>query len=425
MRAFGRALSALVTVALGPGPLAGQDSTAALRVFLDCQNVFCDFDFLRTEIAWVQWMRDRTDADVHVLVTSQQTGSGGREYTFRFIGLRAGAAREDQLLTTTPATATDDERRRAVARTLALGLAPHGARSELAPRLSVRFDPPPGGTGRAPAKDPWKNWVFSVGLNAWFSGQSLSSFENLHGSFSVRRITDDLLLRAGVSHSRDKSRFEFEDGDEFESITRSTNGNLTYARSLTDHWTIGLYTRARAADPENLDLVLTGVPGVEFSVWPYRESTRRLLTFIYEIGASRFAYIDTTIYGKIKETRAHHALTAGLRAQQPWGEASVSFTGSSFLDDWSQNRLRVNAGLEIRITRGLRANIFGGYARVRDQLYLPKEDATDEEVLLRLRRLRTSYEYYTSFGLSYTFGSIFNSIVNPRYRNAGGGQDDF
>src|SRR5512139_1491221 len=63
-----------------------QRTSEALRVFLDCQT-YCDFDFFRTEIAFVNFVRDRKDADVHILITSQRTGSGGSEYTLKFIGL--------------------------------------------------------------------------------------------------------------------------------------------------------------------------------------------------------------------------------------------------------------------------------------------------------------------------------------------------
>ena len=55
-------------------------------MFLDCQWQ-CDQEFLKKEITFVDWMRDRADADVHVLVTSQGTGGGGSEYTLKFIGL--------------------------------------------------------------------------------------------------------------------------------------------------------------------------------------------------------------------------------------------------------------------------------------------------------------------------------------------------
>jgi hypothetical protein len=41
-------------------------------------------------------------------------------------------------------------------------------------------------------------------------------------------------------------------------------------------------------------------------------------------------------------------------------------------------------------------------------------------VLLRLRQIQSGYSYYVGFGFSYSFGSIFNSIVNPRYGGGGG-----
>ncbi len=42
---------------------------------------------MRTEVTFINYVRDRTDADVHVLVTTQETGGGGIEYTAKFIGL--------------------------------------------------------------------------------------------------------------------------------------------------------------------------------------------------------------------------------------------------------------------------------------------------------------------------------------------------
>jgi len=52
---------------------------------------------------------------------------------------------------------------------------------------------------------------------------------------------------------------------------------------------------------------------------------------------------------------------------------------------------------------------------IRDQLSIPRRGITSEEVLLRLRRLRSGYEYDFQLGLTYTFGSIFNTIVNQRF----------
>ena len=59
--------------------------------------------------------------------------------------------------------------------------------------------------------------------------------------------------------------------------------------------------------------------------------------------------------------------------------------------------------------------VFAKYARASDQLSLAKSAASDAEILLRLRQLATSYTYGGSFSLSYTFGSLFNNVVNPRF----------
>jgi len=48
---------------------AQEPATDRLRVFVDC-NFYCDMDFLRTEIGWVDYMRDRADAQVHILGTA-------------------------------------------------------------------------------------------------------------------------------------------------------------------------------------------------------------------------------------------------------------------------------------------------------------------------------------------------------------------
>jgi len=52
---------------------------------------------------------------------------------------------------------------------------------------------------------------------------------------------------------------------------------------------------------------------------------------------------------------------------------------------------------------------------IHDQLSLPAGGATQEEILLHRQELETAYSYWGSMGISYTFGSIYNNIVNPRF----------
>ena len=85
----------ILVLALLPVPAESQAApppSGALSVFLDCR-VGCDGDFIRTEIVYVNWVRERTVADVHLLITSQTAGAGGEAFTFAFLGQRALAGR--------------------------------------------------------------------------------------------------------------------------------------------------------------------------------------------------------------------------------------------------------------------------------------------------------------------------------------------
>ena len=69
-------LAGLLGSAQAPSPQTAAP-TARLQVFLDCRDCFADY--LREETPWVDFVRDRSEADVHVIITNTGTGSGGRE----------------------------------------------------------------------------------------------------------------------------------------------------------------------------------------------------------------------------------------------------------------------------------------------------------------------------------------------------------
>lgn len=91
-------------------PLPAQQPTPDARpnVFLDCEGDHCDADYFRTEIPWVNWVRQRQDADVHLIVTSEETGGGGLVYRIDLLGT-ADPGYEDRLVHTAQSTATDRE----------------------------------------------------------------------------------------------------------------------------------------------------------------------------------------------------------------------------------------------------------------------------------------------------------------------------
>lgn len=84
------------------------------------------------------------------------------------------------------------------------------------------------------------------------------------------------------------------------------------------------------------------------------------------------------------------------------------------MHDMSKNRLEFESSIDFRVYRGLSVYLGFEYSLINDQLSLSKEDLTEEEIILRQRALATNYSMSATIGVSYTFGSIYNNIVNPR-----------
>ena len=64
---------------------------------------------------------------------------------------------------------------------------------------------------------------------------------------------------------------------------------------------------------------------------------------------------------------------------------------------------------------GLTINLGGGYSFIHDQISLRKGDVSEEDILLQRRELSNTFTRYTSCTIVYTFGSLYNNVVNPRF----------
>ena len=111
-------------------------------------------------------------------------------------------------------------------------------------------------------------------------------------------------------------------------------------------------------------------------------------------------------------------LSTRLRYDQRWGRIDIRLSGSHYFHDSSINRVEINPSFNVRVMRGLSVSVSGRYRIINDQLslQLPGDvDPDDPESIIRGVQRPTSYDYYFSFGLSYTFGSIYNNVVNSRF----------
>jgi hypothetical protein len=407
---------------------AAQDS--ALRVFFDCPPFVrgCDFDFLRTEITFVNHVRNREDAQVHILVTTQPTGGGGREYTLSLIGLKRFAGTADTLRYVSGATDTRDDDRQGLVRTIKLGLMRYVATTPLARDIAISYT---AATPAAPAqvRDPWNSWVFRTRFNANVNGQASSRFAFLTGSFSANRTTDAWKLNLGLNYGYNESDFDVPvfDSTGVQVGTRTvTNIQRNYGlqgllvRSTGPHWSAGGRASLSHSTFTNQKRALRLAPALEYDVFPYAVSTRKLLTLQYALGVSQFAYGDSTIFDQTEEVLFDQSLTISVNLAQPWGSISASIEAAHYLRDFHKNHVTLFSSVDIRLVRGLSLNLFGNVSLLRDQLYLSKRNLSAEDVLLQRRQLQTNYRYFAFVGLSYQFGSAINNIVNPRFGGSNG-----
>ena len=391
------------------------DIPGAPNVYLDCNR--CDNTHIRSELTFVNYVRDQERADIHVFVTDQSTGDGGREYEMSFIGRQEFSGQEHTIIYTADRDDTWDEERDGVNEKLRLGLTPYMLQTSLADRFSVSYEAPEGGEShRQNISDPWDYWVFEI-----YAGRLQTGLESNQRSFNSRwgfyadRVTEDWKFRMRPYFNYNYVSIDQGDDEEPVVSQRHRHGFDSHAiRSITDHWSAGMFGDYITRNDRNLNHRYRMMPGVEYSIFPYEVSTRRSITFRYQVGLALSDYYEMTIFEQTEETLVSHELRAEARVRQTWGNLYGGLVGSHYFHDLDQRRAVFWGGVNVRIMEGLSLNLQADFEMIQDQLSLPAGDASLEEILLEQRELATDFSLSGSIALSYTFGSQFANIVNTR-----------
>ncbi|MBU4254086.1 MAG: hypothetical protein KJ727_05765 [Acidobacteria bacterium] len=413
--------SAIVLAALfmSHGTAAGADLTGttmdmlkenAPKVFLDCWR--CDMDYIRTNMTFINYVRDRQIADIHILVTIQQTGPGGHEYTLDFIGRGNFADIHHNLTYVSNRTDSWDDTRKGMVEVLKNGLLPFMLRTPLADLFKVEYVEKPMPSA---VKDKWNYWVYSASFGGSLWGQQTQGGISLKGNLSANQVTPDMKLRFGVSGNYNENRYDLEDGDRILSMSESTGFSGLAVKSITDHWSAGCSLGISSSTYNNIDFGFNPALALEYNVFPYSQSTRRQLRLLYRLGYGYNTYHEKTIYEKTREQVIGQSLDVVFALREPWGNAEINLSGSHLFHDLSLNQISIEGDLNLRLLRGLSLSLNAGYSQIHNQISLPKGGATLEEILLNRKILATNYSYSMSIGFSYTFGSIYSNVVNPRF----------
>jgi hypothetical protein len=258
-----------------------------------------------------------------------------------------------------------------------------------------------------------------INLQGNAGGEASNRYSSINANVSANRTTEALKLNVNSFFGYRQNTFELPDGRTFLSPNREYGLNGLMAKALTRHWSLGTRGQYYSSTYSNQEAAWYLAPGIEFDIFPYSESTRRLVTLQYSAGIRGFAYEQETIYRKLEEIRAAQLFVTMASARQRWGTLNGEFEVMTFLPDLDQNHVSGFGNVNLNLVKGLSLNLNGSISWIRDQIYLPLQEATNEEVLVQQRQLATSYRYNVFFGVSYTFGSIFSQIVNARFNSGG------
>jgi hypothetical protein len=311
---------ALTMIFISAFPQENTSKTDTLRK--DALNVFMDAsDYVRKEIPYVNYVRDIKDAGVYIISTYQRTGSGGWEYTFFLVGQNEYAGMRDTISFVTTPDETDDETRIKQVRTLKMGLMRYVAKTPLSKYMNISFSEP---LSETVSTDKWNSWVFKTSIYSFLQGEKTYSDTYLSGNISASRITKDWKINISGNLNQDDQKYIIDDTT---TITGTNSSKSIYAlivRSINDHWSYGGTTRIGASSYNNENFKFSFMPGIEYDVFPYSESTRRQLRILYTAGFSFVNYSDTTIYDKMKEHLWSHNITASYEVVQKWGNIDIS-----------------------------------------------------------------------------------------------------
>ncbi len=411
------------------GNIAAQQKTSStdeVKVFLDC-NAYCDLDYIKTEINYVNFVPDRFVSNIYVLITSQSTGSGGQELKLFFSGREQFTWIHDTLTFYRKSVETDDEYRQTMVRYLKLGFIKYLIRTKLADQISINVT---SNNDKAinsleTKTDKWNFWVFNIGLNGNLNSDDYQKSVNISGRFNANRVTEKMKAKISSYLSKNTRTFSY-NGTEDKFKNNSSGIDATVVKSITNHWSVGGTTGVEHSTYSNFDFQLLVNPAVEYSFFPYKDAVKKTLTLFYRIGPSFINYIDSGYYDRPEKYFFNHKISLNGEATQKWGNISVNISWENFLNKFELNKttisgfnvntLSISGELEVRLFKGLTVSAYS-FSNFTKGIYpnIPRKLFTRDDLLTGSRQYPTERRFYLYFGINYRFGSIYNNVVNPRF----------
>jgi len=391
------------------GNMLAQEQPEKLKVFIDCNH--CDDEQIRQRITGVDYVYDKFESNLHLLITEQKTGSGGSEIKVNFIPHAIPGMNSFTLTRYTPSDATSDMERTMTLDAIRFGLMPFLFSTGQDQLAEIDMDH----NTMAPIHmtNPWDYWIFEVSTSGEFEAEDSQQESQARFRLRADRTTEILRIESEAYISTEFKMAKDND-NEISNRNNQKEFNASAVYSISRHWSAGISGELSSESYTNIKFHRSLGPAIEYNFFPWNESDRRRFTVSYHLSAARQDYFEETIYDKMNETLARQALLAEIEFMQTWGDLNFELEARNYLHDFSRYGLGCNVELGIRIFKGFSIFFEASAEAIHDQLYLPKGSSSIEDILIERTKQATSFELQGEVGLKYTFGSLYNNVVNRR-----------
>ena len=301
------AIAGLTLVGITQTSFSQSSQNQKIKLFVDCSNAFCDNNYIKTQIDFIDYVLDNQAADIHLLITQQNNGGGGSQYQLIFYGQHRFHI-SDTLRYNTKPNNTDFENRNLLVKYIQIGLLPFISKTSQIESLSLQLKQEgniDSSKTNTSTKDPWNYWVYRVGINGNINADAVYKSFRYNGNISAGRVTDKMKVSFNLSGGKNRDSYEFADsGGTNKIIVKNENYDFSHqlVKSITQHWSAGYDLGISRSTFTNYKSRIVFRPGIEYDLFPYKDVNNKLFTIKYGVDLTDNNYIDTTIYFKTKET---------------------------------------------------------------------------------------------------------------------------
>jgi hypothetical protein len=387
-------------------PLAFFGQNNKLKAYLDCR---CDQNYLKQQTSFLEHVRDQNLADIEIFILDVRNPTGTRSFEIKIDGNNEYQEISSSVLVSGYANDTSSTLRDKLLNKLKLALVPFLDKASYSLKVDVdsNFD------DLTVNDDKWKSWVFELSGSYNDDKEETRKTNRYELEFEVDKLTPDWRIGMEIKRNESKGKF-FSNDNVYTSSRKTTSFSGRVVKSVSDHFSAGVFLGAYQNTYENIDFNRYIAPAIEYSFYPYKDVLSKEITLAYRIGVGKRNYIEKTIYGYEKQKLSSQTLSLNIRFRQKWGNISSYLNATQFLNDGTKKRFSLRSDLDLRVYEGLAVRFSTNINLIREQYSLAAVSNSIEELLLQQRQIATDYKTNFSVGLSYTFGSIYNSVINTR-----------